>query len=433
MTITPQVIEQVDFSEKFRGYDPDEVDDFLERVGATIAELNKSLHDVTHRAEVAERAVAELKATAAPASGSAVAGGGGPVEPRDDGAEVMATARALVVAQRAADQAVAEARAEADQLLQDARTEADRLHADAVAESERVRRDAHEAAEKSTARVAIEVEREFAERRAAALAGIETIESDRDRIEEQVTAARSRFETHLAALAEVHRSIGEIVDDPTGLFRPEPGVSGRGPSIAADAGGGANETAATANTTTERPVREDVDAGYTTTEPSGGVEADTAFSFDDTWSASGPVESEPADGSGFSGFSAPGDAHQESAFTADPGDAAAFTPSPFDTADDEVQAFREPARAVDVDWLESGGSSSVSASDPWGPGSWSDLEAFHPAEPSGEATSSPSEDKYTRELKLAVNQPDGAEGDDQMAAFFDADEPPKARRFGRRS
>ena len=55
MDVTPQLIEQIDFSEKFRGYDQDQVDDFLERVGATIAELNKSLREANDRLEEAEQ------------------------------------------------------------------------------------------------------------------------------------------------------------------------------------------------------------------------------------------------------------------------------------------------------------------------------------------------------------------------------------------
>jgi F0F1-type ATP synthase membrane subunit b/b' len=88
-------------------------------------------------------------------------------------------------------------------------------------------------------------------------------------------------------------------------------------------------------------------------------------------------------------------------------------------------------------------------SDPWAPGSWSevsasltfddDAEPFEgpPEDPdapspfdSGEAFQpADTSDRYLRDLDEAINQPDD---DDAMAAFFEADDPAGPGRFGRR-
>ena len=55
MDVTPQLLKDVDFREKkFGGYDPDEVDDFLERVGVAIGQLQMRLREMSQRAEAAE-------------------------------------------------------------------------------------------------------------------------------------------------------------------------------------------------------------------------------------------------------------------------------------------------------------------------------------------------------------------------------------------
>jgi DivIVA domain-containing protein len=59
MDITPQLLKEVKFSESWRGYDRDEVDEFLERVGAGVAQVQGRLRESIDRAEAAEaRAVA---------------------------------------------------------------------------------------------------------------------------------------------------------------------------------------------------------------------------------------------------------------------------------------------------------------------------------------------------------------------------------------
>ena len=63
--VTPELIEEIDFSEKFRGYDPDQVDRFLERVGATLVVLQQRVEELSVRAQRAVLAPACLRATRA--------------------------------------------------------------------------------------------------------------------------------------------------------------------------------------------------------------------------------------------------------------------------------------------------------------------------------------------------------------------------------
>lgn len=101
--LTPSDIEQKTFSTALRGYDLDEVDDFLDDVVATIRDLQEEL--------------AEARSSAAKSP-----------EPV---ADESAVGRALIAAQSAADQILAAAREDADRSLAEAKEEADRLMAEA--------------------------------------------------------------------------------------------------------------------------------------------------------------------------------------------------------------------------------------------------------------------------------------------------------------
>jgi len=98
MVMTPSDVEQKTFSTALRGYDLDEVDDFLDDVISTIRDLQDQ--------------IAEAKA-AKPSAASA------PVE------DESAIGRVLMTAQATADTMIEDARKVADELLADARTEAD--------------------------------------------------------------------------------------------------------------------------------------------------------------------------------------------------------------------------------------------------------------------------------------------------------------------
>ena len=114
MAITPADIEKKTFSTALRGYDLDEVDDFLDEMVVAVRELEAELVQAKERVAQLEQdpdAVAALAAVSA-----------APSTPAPD---ESAVGRALIAAQAAADRMLDDARSEADKIVGDARSEAD--------------------------------------------------------------------------------------------------------------------------------------------------------------------------------------------------------------------------------------------------------------------------------------------------------------------
>ncbi|MEY2590830.1 MAG: cell division initiation protein, partial [Acidimicrobiaceae bacterium] len=130
MDVTPQVINEVEFHQKMRGYDPDEVDDFLERVAVAVGQLLDRTREAAERAAIAERRAAELEAHVRSAPGRPVAAGPAP-SPLDEDEEAETIRRTLVLAQRTADAAVKEAEELAARTLQSAQEQAQRVYDEA--------------------------------------------------------------------------------------------------------------------------------------------------------------------------------------------------------------------------------------------------------------------------------------------------------------
>jgi cell division initiation protein len=111
MPITPADIEKKTFSTALRGYDLDEVDDFLDEMVVAVRELEEELARAKERvAQLENDPDAVAAAAAAPAS---------------PGPDESAVGRALIAAQAAADRMLEEARSEADKIVGGARSEAD--------------------------------------------------------------------------------------------------------------------------------------------------------------------------------------------------------------------------------------------------------------------------------------------------------------------
>ena len=55
MDISPKLLREVEFREQWRGYNPEEVDEFLERLALGLEELQARLADALERATAAER------------------------------------------------------------------------------------------------------------------------------------------------------------------------------------------------------------------------------------------------------------------------------------------------------------------------------------------------------------------------------------------
>ncbi|HUG07749.1 MAG TPA: DivIVA domain-containing protein [Acidimicrobiia bacterium] len=121
--LTPADVEQKTFSTALRGYDLDEVDDFLDEIVATIKDLNEQLNEA--------RAAARATTTSAPQPEPQAAVEPEAAQPESAiveapaGIDESAIGRALVAAQTAADRLVEEAESEAERILEEARSDAD--------------------------------------------------------------------------------------------------------------------------------------------------------------------------------------------------------------------------------------------------------------------------------------------------------------------
>ena len=114
MAITPADIEKKTFSTALRGYDLDEVDDFLDEMVVAVRGLEEELARAKERVAQLEN---DPEAVAAVAAVTAA--------PPPPGPDESAVGRALIAAQAAADRMLEEARGEADKIVGDARSEAD--------------------------------------------------------------------------------------------------------------------------------------------------------------------------------------------------------------------------------------------------------------------------------------------------------------------
>ncbi|MBI3257798.1 MAG: DivIVA domain-containing protein [Actinobacteria bacterium] len=114
MDVSPQLLREVEFREQWRGYSPDEVDEFLERLAVAVEALQAQLRDAMRRVELAEQRSGEKE---------------------DSGDELR---RTLVLAQRTADAAVEEARRQAEDMVADAQERAAMIIDDASRHADEV-------------------------------------------------------------------------------------------------------------------------------------------------------------------------------------------------------------------------------------------------------------------------------------------------------
>lgn len=168
MDITPRELRDVEIRESFRGYHRDDVNELLERAAATLEAANERMQQTNERLTTVQSETGHTRETE----------------------DILH--RTLLLAQRAADEAVGEATAKARQMLDDAEIQSRRLVADAEA-------DARRRGETERRRLEEEV-LDLAGRRDALLADVEALtrfEADyRDRmvraLEADLSALRSR-------------------------------------------------------------------------------------------------------------------------------------------------------------------------------------------------------------------------------------------------
>jgi len=126
LDITPQELRDIEIREAWRGYHRDDVDELLERAAATIEHLEAEL-DQVHAGgprPVAPAAPARPAPRPAPAPAVAPAPASAPI-PRGGDADIIQ--RTMLMAQKAADDAVAEAKARASQIVSESEARAQQL------------------------------------------------------------------------------------------------------------------------------------------------------------------------------------------------------------------------------------------------------------------------------------------------------------------
>ena len=188
MDVTPQELRSSEIKDSWRGYDRDEVDDLLERAAVTIESLTQDLQEAASR---------PAPAAAAPVAAAAPAEV--PLPSNRDDAEMLQ--RTLLLAQRAADDAVNEAQARSKQMLEESEAKAQALVSDAEATARRI-------AEGERRRLEAEL-LDLSARR-------EQLRTDADALEEYVAGYRDRIR---AAIEDDLAKLGGEVEPPSD--RPE--------------------------------------------------------------------------------------------------------------------------------------------------------------------------------------------------------------------
>ncbi len=387
--VTPELIEEIDFSEKFRGYDPDQVDRFLERVGATLVVLQQRVEELSVRAQRAEAEVATLRERPpAPAPSPA------PSLVDSDDADVEQASRTLLLAKRTAEAAINEARDEAAALVAEARARAEAETNDATTEADRLIREAQAQREELLRVAREEADRETAHLREALLKEIGTLEGRKEGLLSDTAALESHVEHYRSRLEGVSAAIRSVLDDPDALSTPPHGVD-PSPTSSAFYYTGSNPIVSSVETTTlasTEAVEVVVVDDNSDIPPPEFVTPDEVAPADPwapgSWSeVSAVLDERESDGKLFDD----GATGSESAFDE------VFEPAP--AAEESVSSVQPTART----------SARASVDQP--------TEAY-------DLTS----DRYLRDLDAAVNDD---EPDDAMNAFFEA-EPQSGRRFGRR-
>ncbi|HVM15607.1 MAG TPA: DivIVA domain-containing protein [Egibacteraceae bacterium] len=188
MSLTREDVEQQVFKERFRGYDQDEVDRFLDRVADRISELIRECDELTERNAELARERDELADQVRA------------LERRtgETSASEKLLQRTLVSAQRAADDTIAEARATAEQTVADARQQAEEIIAEGQGQ---VEEDARRA-------------RETEQRALQVLARVRRVVDDFARFR---TEYREQVEAVIVEQLAVFDRIGDLPELPDGL------------------------------------------------------------------------------------------------------------------------------------------------------------------------------------------------------------------------
>jgi DivIVA domain-containing protein len=235
MDLTPSQVASASFRTVRKGFDPDEVAEFLQQAAKALEDSQQQATAMEARARAAVARLQEVTAAAeqpaAKAADSSAPDSADVVRVSADEAETIS--RTLVLAQRTADATVADARAEADRLLNESRSESEATLDSTREMSAQLLEDA-----RLEARKVSEAERVAAENEVQSLvARREFLVGDVDQLEQFLIEQRERLRTAArqleamcervpAGLGHVHPPALSASDDPPGddtaeQFRPE--------------------------------------------------------------------------------------------------------------------------------------------------------------------------------------------------------------------
>jgi DivIVA domain-containing protein len=228
MELSPQAVAVVTFKTVKKGYDPDEVRSYLNRVSSTLEAAQQQATAMEARARAAIAKMQDMSQQAATA----------PVEAKHEISaapqEAETISRTLLLAQRTADTTVAEARAEADTvtsaahasaetLLNEARAEADRILAEAKTDARRVKDD-------EIAKADGEVQALLA-RRDFLVADVDHLEqyvaAQRERVRDAAIALQDLVDRVPAGLGELRRPLLSASDESGETTRPDGDIEGQ--------------------------------------------------------------------------------------------------------------------------------------------------------------------------------------------------------------
>ncbi len=201
MDITPQELRDIEIREAWRGYHRDDVDELLERAAATIEHLEDEIDQLRSRPAPGPQ-VAAPTPPPRPAPQAAPAPPPAPAPaPVARTADTDVIQRTLVLAQKAADEAVAEAKAKASEIVAESEAKATQLVADAEANARRI-------AETEKAKLELEIEQLTTAR--------DTLSSDVDALERFEAEYRERLRVAIEAeLEHLARAAGSPPPRPT--------------------------------------------------------------------------------------------------------------------------------------------------------------------------------------------------------------------------
>ena len=206
MEITPELIANYEFSTSMRGFDADEVNDFLEKVGTELAKAQHQVRKATERIATLEAELANAQTQAANSGNAA-------------DVDARPAARALMAAQETADRIEATAAAEAAEVTAAAEREAAALRASIEAEAAAAR----SSAESEKARIEAEHAELAATLKASALAEADAASGARiAELDEQIgsmTNLSADLQSDVAALQQRVSGYRGLIESMATMFR----------------------------------------------------------------------------------------------------------------------------------------------------------------------------------------------------------------------